>query len=53
MSDGFSDIGRLYSKEIETKAELPKVPDDILDWIKEVRPKAEGKNGDPTARSLR
>ena len=44
MSDGFSDIGRLYSKEFETKAELPKVPDDILDWIKEVRPKAEGKN---------
>ena len=24
--------------------ELPKVPDDILDWIREVRPKAEGKH---------
>ena len=34
-----------FNKEIfNSKIKLPKVPDDILDWIKEVRPKAEGKS---------
>ena len=31
-------------KHFEEDEELPKVPDDILDWIREIRPKAEGKN---------
>lgn len=34
----------LNKRIFERKEELPKVPDDILDWIREVRPKAEGKN---------
>ncbi|KKN55046.1 hypothetical protein LCGC14_0586470 [marine sediment metagenome] len=30
-------------KYFEIREELPKVPSDILDWIREVRPKAEGR----------
>ena len=36
-----------FNKHIDffqLKTILPKVPNDILDWIREVRPKAEGKN---------
>lgn len=33
-----------HKKFFEENEELPKVPNDILDWIKEVRPRAEGKN---------
>ncbi len=33
-----------HKRIFEKKEELPQVPDDILDWIKQVRPKAEGKN---------
>jgi len=33
-----------HKRLFERKEDLPKVPDDILDWIKEVRPKAEGKH---------
>ena len=32
-----------FKKDLEQKVELPKLPDDILDWIRDVRPKAEGK----------
>ena len=31
---------KIYFEKVE---ELPKVPDDILDWIREVRPMAEGR----------
>ena len=33
-----------HKKFFEKKEELPKVPDDILDWIREIRPKAEGRS---------
>lgn len=32
-----------YKRFFEQKVKLPKVPSDILDWIEEVRPNAEGK----------
>jgi len=32
-----------YKRFFEKKVKLPKVPSDILDWIEEVRPNAEGK----------
>lgn len=34
---------KVHRKFFERKEELPKVPTDILDWIREVRPEAEGK----------
>lgn len=33
-----------HHKFFEKKEELPVVPDDILDWIEQVRPKAEGRS---------
>jgi len=34
---------RYFKKDLANREELPKVPVDILDWIREIRPKAEGK----------
>ena len=34
---------RYFKKELTNREELPKLPVDILDWIREIRPKAEGK----------
>ena len=34
---------RYFKKDLANREELPKVPTDILDWIREIRPKAEGK----------
>ena len=34
---------RYFKKDLANREELPKVPSDILDWIREIRPKAEGK----------
>jgi len=34
---------RYFKKELTNREELPKLPIDILDWIREIRPKAEGK----------
>ena len=32
-----------FSKDLSNNDQLPKLPDDILDWIREIRPTAEGK----------
>jgi len=34
---------RYFKKDLANREELPKLPTDVLDWIREVRPKAEGK----------
>jgi hypothetical protein len=34
---------RYFKKDLANREELPKVPVDILDWIREIRPRAEGK----------
>ncbi len=39
----FQEGFKRFPKWFKEKTELPKVPDDILDWIREVRPKAEGR----------
>lgn len=44
MVDNWLGIYNTHKKYFEKREELPKLPNDILDWIKEVRPKAEGKN---------
>ncbi len=43
MSSGFDFITKQFPDILKSQEKLPEVPDDILDWIKEVRPKAEGK----------
>ena len=32
-----------FSKDLSNNDQLPKLPEDILDWIREIRPTAEGK----------
>ena len=34
---------RYFKKDLANREELPKLPTDILDWIREIRPRAEGK----------
>jgi len=43
MVDNWLTSFNKHKRFFEKKEELPKVPDDILDWIREVRPKAEGR----------
>ena len=43
MVDSWMVAFNKQKKFFEKKEEMPQLPDDILDWIKEVRPKAEGR----------
>jgi hypothetical protein len=43
MPDGFDFLAKQFPNIIKAQEKLPDVPDDIIDWIREVRPKAEGK----------
>ena len=43
MVDNWSIVYSKNKKFFQKVEELPVVPLDILDWIKEVRPKAEGR----------
>ncbi len=44
MADAWGFPTTLFGKDLVPREELPVLPTDILDWIREVRPKAEGKN---------
>lgn len=43
MVDSWGIPAAFYKKDLVPREELPKLPNDILDWIREVRPRAEGK----------
>jgi hypothetical protein len=43
MPEDFDYVVKQFPEILKSQEKLPEVPDDIIDWIREVRPKAEGK----------